>query len=229
MPYPPDLLPTQSAQSVRQGRQSFFKDAQGRHLPSVTTILNATKPREAREALAKWRQRVGPAAAQKISGNASRRGSQTHRQLRRYLLGEDQPCPEAAQPYWQSLQPVLSHIQAVRLVESTVFHYDVGYAGKVDCVASYRGIPCVLDWKTSDRPKGSIDRLYDAPLQLAAYCGAVNHTYETHGIKLSQAAIVVAVPQQEAEVFELSSDLMAQYWQQWLQRVREYYNRRLRD
>lgn len=226
MPSKPDLLPAYHAKSVREGGQSYFVDDQGRRLPSVTTILNATKPQEDREALARWRQRVGVAEAGRISSAASRRGTQTHKQIQHYLLGDDRPCPESAQPYWDSLQSVLSDIEAVRLVESSVFHYDLGYAGKVDCVASFRGVPCVCDWKTADRPKESIDRLHDAPLQLAAYCGAINHAYAEQGVKLNHAAVVVAVPLQTAEVFWIDPDQMLIYWQQWQARVEQFYRQR---
>jgi hypothetical protein len=224
----PQLLPAFHAKSVREGGQSYFLDVHGIRLPSVTTILNATKSKADREALAQWRQRVGMAEASRISGTASRRGTLTHKQIQHYLLGDDRPCPDAAKPYWESLQSVLPEIEAVRLVEGSVFHYDLGYAGKVDCVASYQNTPCVFDWKTADQPKGSIDRLYDAPLQLAAYCGAVNHSYAEQGIKLSHALVVVAVPMQPAEMFWFDSAQLVKYWQQWQERVDRFYLTRWR-
>lgn len=216
------LLPAYSAKSVRLDGQSYFVDSQGIRLPSVTTILNATKPQAAREALMQWRQRVGKAEAQRISGTASRRGTLTHKHLKGYLLGEAASCPEAVRPYWESLATVLPLIQQVRLVEGFVFHRDLGYAGKVDCIASYDGVPCVFDWKTADQPKGSIERLHDAPLQLAAYCGAINYCYAEQ-VNLQHAALVVAVPNQPAEVFWLEAAAMAEYWQQWQARLAQFY------
>jgi genome maintenance exonuclease 1 len=219
------LLPTISAKSTRYEGGRYFVDSDGRRLPSVTTILNVTKPQADRESLARWRERVGAAEASRIATTASRRGTQTHRQIKQYLLGRVCDCPEPAQPYWDSLQPVLAEIQDVRLVESTVFHYDLGYAGKVDCVASYQGIPCVFDWKTSDRPKESIERLYDGPLQLAAYCGAVNHVYSDYGLSLSHALLSVALSGQAAEIFWFDPDTLKYYWQQWQDRVGQFYQR----
>lgn len=224
---PDQLLPSYQAKSVRANGRSYFVDSQGFQLPSVTTILNATKPKADRDALMRWRERVGDTEAKRISGTASRRGTLTHKHLKGYLLGDRLPCPEAAQPYWESLEPVLPHVHQVRLVEGFVFHYDLGYAGKVDCIASYDGVPCVFDWKTADRPKGSIDRLRDAPLQLAAYCGAINYCYAEHQIKLQHAALIVAVPQQPAEVFWFETDMMMEYWQQWQQRLAQFYRLRL--
>lgn len=217
------LLPVYAAKSIRQNGQRYFVDRQGVELPSVTTILNATKPWEDRKKLWQWRDRVGSTEAQRISSTASRRGTQTHKHLKQYLLGEQLTCPEAIQPYWSSLEPVLEKVQSVRLVEGFVFHYELGYAGRVDCIASYDGVPCVFDWKTADRPKGSIDRLHDAPLQLAAYCGAINSCYAQQ-VELSHAAVVVAIPEQPAEVFWLPPDTMMQYWQQWQQRLAQFYS-----
>jgi len=219
------LLPRYSAKQVRENGKQYYIDRQGGKLPSVTTILNATKPQEDRERLFNWRQRVGVAEANQISGAASRRGTGTHKQIQRYLEGKDSPCPEAILPYWQSIEPVLQDVGNVRLIEGTVFNYDLGYAGIVDCVASFRGIPCICEWKTADKPKGSIERLYDYPLQIAAYSSAVNHYYRDCNIKLEHALIVVAIPERQAEVFWFEPESMQTFWQQWEKRVAAFWKR----
>lgn len=38
----------------------------------------------------------------------------------------------------------------------------------------YRGDLCAIDWKTSLKPKKKISDLYEYPLQLVAYAGAIN-------------------------------------------------------
>ena len=220
------LLPRYSAKQVRENGKQYYVDANGKRLPSVTTILNATKPQEDRERLLNWRQRVGVAEANQISGAASRRGTGTHKQIQRYLEGKDSPCPEAILPYWQSIEPVLQDVSNVRLIEGTVFNYNLGYAGIVDCVASFRSIPCICEWKTADKPKGSIERLYDYPLQIAAYSSAVNHYYRECEIKLEHALIVVAIPEREAEVFWFEPESMSIYWQQWEERVAAFWKRK---
>ena len=226
MPFDIQLLPCLQAKSVRDSGNQYYVDIMGDRLPSVSTILNATKPKEDRERLVNWRQRVGTDEANRISSTASRRGTQTHKHIQRYLLGEDTPCPDASRPYWESIKPVLQNIDIVRLVESPVFHYDLSYAGIVDCVASYKDIPCVCEWKTADKPKGSIERLFDYPLQLSAYLGAVNHYYQDCGVKLDHALLVVAIPEQQAEVFWFEPEKIDFYWQQWEQRVAAYWQRR---
>lgn len=220
------MLPPISAKRQKGG---YLVDPNGVPLPSVTTILNATKPPEAWEALARWRDRLGAEEAQRVSRAASRRGSLTHKHIKDYLLGKEVSCPDFARPYWDSLKPVLDEVDSVQLVESAVFHYDLAYAGKVDCVASFQGTPCICDWKTSDRPKGSVERLHDGPLQLAAYCGAVNHAYATAGIHLRHALLVVAIPDQPAELFWFEPEQVLLYWQQWQGRVEDYYRFRRRS
>jgi hypothetical protein len=218
-------LPLHSPLQVRQGGQQYYVDQQGFRLPSVSTILNATRSREQREALAQWRQRVGSEAATRISSTASRRGTGTHKQVERYLQGETIVCPEHVRPYWESLKSVLQSITDVRLVEGTVFHYELGYAGKVDCVASYEDVPCLCEWKTADRPKQTLDHLYDYPLQLVAYWGAVNQFYQDYEMNLQHGLLAIAIPDMPAEVFWFDQEAIAHYWQQWEDRVKIFWRR----
>lgn len=215
------LLPHYSAKSVRTAGKSYYVDDQGDRFPSVTTILNATKPYEEIKALLEWRSRLGAQAANQITRKASRRGISLHKQIHRYLLGQAIELPAGVEPYWESVQDVLKDIDAVRLVEGTVFHYDLRYSGRVDCIASYRGTPCILDWKSADKPK-SRDRLRDATLQLAAYCGAVNQFYRAE-IFLDHVGVVVALPQMPAQVFWFESEELNYYWQQWEKRVETFW------
>ncbi|MGC1392852.1 MAG: exonuclease, partial [Coleofasciculaceae cyanobacterium] len=133
--------------------------------------------------------------------------------------------PDHIMPYWQSIEPILQEISNVKLVEATVFNYDLKYAGIVDCVGNFRGIPCICEWKTADKPKGSVERLYDYPLQVAAYFNAVNSYYQKYDIKLNHALLVVAIPEQQAEVFWFEDEAMQTYSQQWKKRVTKFWNR----
>lgn len=211
------------SQKTGRPQRGYLIDEQGVPLPSVTTILNATRPQEAREALIRWRDRLGATEAGRISAAASRRGSMTHKHVKDYLAGERSVCPQEIRPYWESLEPVLSDVQDVRLLEKTVFHYNLGYAGKVDCVATYQGVPCVLDWKTADQPKETVERLYDGPIQLAAYCGAINHSYAEQFPAVKQAVLVVAIAHRPAEVFRFEAKTMRQLWHAWQARVDQFY------
>jgi hypothetical protein len=220
------LLPSVNAKTIRENGKQYYVDGSGKRFPSVTTILNATRPQEQRDRLSNWKARVGSEEAARITTTASRRGTQTHKQIERYLLGKKPNYSEASRPYWESIQPVLDKINTIRLVEGSVFNYDLGYSGKVDCVASYQGIPCICEWKTADKPKGSIERLYEYPLQLSAYLGAVNEFYREFGIEVKNCLLVVAIPDMPAEIFWFEPEIMNDYWQMWIQRVTEYWKYR---
>ncbi len=218
-------LPPYKAKQVRESGKQYYVTDRGDRVPSVTAILNATKPPEQRKALFDWQQRIGVEEASQITRAASRRGTGTHRHVQRYLQGEATPCPEAVRPYWESMEPIVKSIEQVRLVEGTIFHDELRYGGVVDCVASFEGTPCICEWKTSDKPKKTVDRLYDYPLQLAAYCGAVNQLYQDYDLNLRHALLVVAIPEMPAEIFWFEPDAMTDYWEQWEERVDRFWRR----
>ncbi len=58
----------------------------GSKVPSVTTILDRTKPAEDREALARWRKAVGEQRAQEITTEAASRGTRMHAYLEHYVI-----------------------------------------------------------------------------------------------------------------------------------------------
>ena len=225
MPPLSPLLPTYTAKQVKQNGKQFYLDDRDRPLPSVSTILNATRSPEQRQALANWQQRIGTVAAAEITTTASRRGTGTHKQIQRWLQGEAVLCPDNIRPYWESIKPVLLEVEEVRLVEGLVLHKELGYGGKVDCIASYQGVPCLCEWKTADRPKHKLEYLNDYPLQVAAYWGAVNQFYGDQGVQLDHALVAIAVPDQVAEVFWLDAAAIAPYWQQWEERVAMFWRR----
>jgi hypothetical protein len=226
MPSITEQLPRLNAKSLRNNGKQYYMDSTGKKFPSVTTILNATKPQAERDRLNNWKSRVGMEEATRISTTASRRGTQTHKHIERYLPGENPICPEGSLPYWESIKPVLEDINQIRLVEGSVFHYNMRYSGKVDCVASYKGVPCVCEWKTADKLKGSIEKLYEHPLQLTAYLEAVNEYYQDYDIQITHALLVVAIPKTEAEVFWFSPTAVENYWHEWEKRVAEYWRSR---
>jgi hypothetical protein len=66
--------------------QRLYATPDGRKLPSVTTILDRTKPEEKRQALENWRRRVGPEKAQQITTEAANRGTRMHSYLEHYVI-----------------------------------------------------------------------------------------------------------------------------------------------
>ena len=63
-------------------------DVNSEKLPSVTTILNATKTEEQKASLERWRQKIGAKEADHISRQSLNRGSEMHSFLELFLLGK---------------------------------------------------------------------------------------------------------------------------------------------
>ena len=63
----------------------LYATPDGKKVPSVTTILDKTKPAEAKQALMEWKKRVGEAKAQEITTEAAGRGTRMHKFLEDYV------------------------------------------------------------------------------------------------------------------------------------------------
>ena len=66
-----------------EGRR--YETPDGEKLPSVTTILSATTPKEKIQKLAEWRNRVGNQKAQQITTEAAGRGTRMHKFIEDYI------------------------------------------------------------------------------------------------------------------------------------------------
>ncbi|XP_019346578.1 mitochondrial genome maintenance exonuclease 1 isoform X2 [Alligator mississippiensis] len=131
--------------------------------------------------------------------------------------------------YVESVQHVLRDMSGVKALESAVQHETLQYLGLVDCVAEYRGQLCVIDWKTSEKPKPFLRNTFDNPLQIAAYVGAINHD-ANYDFQVNCGLIVVAYKDgSPAHPHFMGMDLCSQYWTKWLLRLEEYGEKRKND
>lgn len=202
----------------------YYKDDKGILLPAVTTILKTTQPIESVAALSNWRNKVGNVEANRIALTSRRRGELLHQWLKEYLQDLSPTTSSLIQPYCYSIQPVLEKLSDIHLVETVVPNYVEGYAGKVDLVARYEGVPCTIELTTAEEPKLRVGKLYDKPLQLVAYSGAINRGYgeSLFGTKVVNGLIVVALPGEDAEIFTFQREELLDYWQEWLKRLKSF-------
>ncbi|XP_005749388.1 mitochondrial genome maintenance exonuclease 1 [Pundamilia nyererei] len=211
---------------------------QGRSLvPSVTRILQQTLSPDQIFYLERWRKKMiaelGEEGFKEYSQNLFRQGKLFHSALEDVLTSHatwkdrsPSEYPPEVQGYMQSVSDILEDIRAVRAIESTVQHETLNYLGVVDCVARYRGVLCVIDWKTSDKPKPFLSNTYDNPLQVAAYAGALNSD-ANYKYQVENGLIVVAYKDgSPAHAHQLNSELMLEYWKTWLLRLEEFTEQR---
>ncbi|MGB3135731.1 MAG: PD-(D/E)XK nuclease family protein, partial [Nodosilinea sp.] len=199
----------------------------GRYYPGVTTVLSATKPQAAREALQRWRQRVGVEESQRISGKASSTGTRLHKQIAAYLNDRPADIPAELTPYWASIQPVLAQVDEVLLVEGAVWH-SAGFVGFPDALVVMEGELYLCDWKTALRPKQP-QWLEDYFLQIAAYRAAVMQVYAEFGLEVQRGLVAIALADQPAQLFKLSLTDIENHWEQFQRRLQEFERRRLRQ
>ena len=145
-----------SRETINGSRKYATPD--GEHLPSVTTILDATKSKESKDALNNWRKRMGPAKAQEITTEAAGRGTRMHSWLEKYIktgvMGEP-----GSNPY--SLQ---SHKMATSIIEQglvkssewwgteVALYYPKIYAGTTDLVGVHENAEAIMDFKPMPAP-----------------------------------------------------------------------------
>ncbi len=127
-------------------------------LPSVTTVLGQTQPKEKRDSLAQWRERVGNVEATRIMDQAAARGTAMHTLLEQYLLGEKHAdLTDIGQQATMMAEKVIDegikgHLDEVWGSEVTVWYPDL-FAGATDVVGVYDGKESIVDFKQTNKPK----------------------------------------------------------------------------
>lgn len=161
----------------------FYETPEGKFYPSITTVLGGTMPEEKAQALKKWQMSLGMDVAQKKTKDAADRGTAVHLLAERYLKKE--PLQQPGDTFSQSdinafnaLKLKLNKIEEVWAQEVALYSDLLGVAGRTDLIGIYKGRPCIIDFKTSSRIKGSAD-IEDYRLQLCAYALMHNEMFGT--------------------------------------------------
>lgn len=207
----------------------------GSKVPSVTTILDRTKPAEEREALQQWRKNVGEVRAQQITTEAANRGTRMHAYLEQYVMsGDMKPLPSNpyAHPSWFMAAEVI--LQGLKNVDEfwgveVPLYYSGLYAGTTDCLGIWKGKPAIMDFKQSNKVKKR-EWIGSYFLQLAAYAQAHNNM---HGTEINTGVILMATQPKllpdntystpEYLEFVVEGDEFAYWTEEWTKRVELYY------
>lgn len=214
----------------------LYATPDGAKLPSVTTILDRTKPAEKRMALENWKRRVGHDKAQQITTEAANRGTRMHTYLEHYVINSAHK-DRGTNPFgWAShamaevvITQGLGKVNEFWGTEVPLYFPQI-YAGTTDCVGLHEGHEAILDFKQTNRPKKT-EWIEDYFLQLAAYAEAHNEVY---GTKIQRGVIlmcakpdvddqgnVVTEPQYQEWIVEGAE--FDQWRQRWWARVEQYY------
>ena len=120
-------------------------------LPSVTTILGATKNQQF---LKDWKAKVGEQEAERIKNLSSRRGTSMHKFLEHHNLGTGyDDLTELGQKAKAMAKKVidigLTPVEEYYGSEVTL-HYPGLYAGSTDLVCMHNGMETIVDFKQSN-------------------------------------------------------------------------------
>lgn len=221
---------------VTVGGKRFYATHDGKKLPSVTTILDRTKPAEARQKLEEWKKRVGPERAQQITTDAANRGTRMHTYLELFVKSGEMVGRPSNPFAWAShamaqivIEQGLKNVSEFWGVEIPLYFPDI-YAGTTDGAGLHVGQEAILDYKQTNKPKRR-EWIGDYFLQLTAYAEAHNAVYGTNirkGVILmcvrpgvDEQQNIVSAPQYQE--FLLEGEEFEQYRQLWWKRVEEYY------
>lgn len=197
-----DFLPTFELPRIDKEDGRYYQLPDGEHVPSVTTVLSKLD----KGWLAKWKKRVGEDKANRISTQAKNRGTAIHALCEKYLLNDPDPRQGSMPFNWaqfKEIRPHLdSHVSTIRGIEHRLFSKQLHAAGTTDLLCDWKGMPAIVDFKTSKYPKKEED-IWSYFVQLTAYAVM---TEELYGIKVPQIVIVMVVDHNPVQIFEKSAD-----------------------
>lgn len=199
----------------------LYENPYGEPVPSVTTILDRTKPKEKREALRKWKSRVGEAEAQRIVTEAANVGTQMHNILEAWVKNEEYTGESTIQSRMmadtvkKNIEPDLTEVWG----SEVNLCYPELYAGTTDLVGVYKGKPKIMDFKQTNKPKKR-EWIDDYFMQLVAYGLAHN---EMFGTEISGGAVFMCSRDCDWQLFEITESEWQDYEIKWSKRVEEFY------
>tara|TARA_B100000287_G_scaffold435651_1_gene505372 strand:- start:11124 stop:11801 length:678 start_codon:yes stop_codon:yes gene_type:complete len=177
-------------------KKRYYVTPSGEKYPSITTVLGHFN----KKGILEWRQRVGEKEANRISTQASRRGTKVHQMCEDFInnkLDENKFMPTDKETF-NSLRNILTdNINNIHCQEASLYSDYLKVAGRVDCVAEWNNRLSVIDFKTSRKLKKK-DYISNYFQQGAAYCVMYE---ERTKIPVDQLVIVIAVDGESPQIF----------------------------
>ena len=210
--------------SIRSTENGIRKYLIGdKKLPSVTSILDATKSEEDKAALANWRERTGEKEAQAITQAAANRGSKMHAYLETYLLGrENMTFFDDNEKHKIMAKQIIekglkNRFEEIWGVECTLFKENA-YSGTCDAVGIFDGKEAIIDFKQSNKPKKS-EYIDSWLLQTAAYSLAHNSVYNSN---ITSCVILVCTVDNLFQEFKIQNHDLVVYQNLFLERLKKF-------
>ena len=179
----------------------YYVTPKGNKYVSITSLLgNLSK-----QSIIEWRRRVGEAEANKISRQASSRGTRVHNICESYIKNQEGilegVLPDAIDMF-NSILPLLDRIDNIHVAEGALYSDDLGVAGRTDLIGEFDEKLSVIDYKTS-RKRKTWEMCLGYFMQGAFYA----HAYEElTGISINDIVIIMAVESDKPLLFRETKD-----------------------
>ena len=206
---------TEVLEQVNTDSGRYYKTPTGVLYPSVTTVTGLMNA----NAIHAWRSRVGNEEANRVSSQASARGTRIHQLCEDYLnndvIDTSKYDLNDASNFAELKQELDRNLDNIHLQEERLYSDYLKMAGTVDCVAEWKGKLSIIDFKTAKKLKNR-DHIPNYFCQAAAY--AIMYE-ERYNIPVSRIVILISVDNELPQVFEDRRD----YYVPKLLEVREQY------
>ena len=212
-----------STREKLDGLRHYTVDGEERPLPSVTTVLGKTQPKEKQQSLDRWRKKVGLRQADKITRDAAVRGTAMHKYLEDMMRGQRSldltPLGiEATRMAEIIVERGLNDCSEIYGIEATLYYPGL-YAGSVDLVAKYKDKVSIIDFKQTNKPKQR-EWIGDYFLQMAAYGMAHDAVY---GTAIEQGVIMMCSKDGYYQKFVIEGEEFRDAKHNFLRRLNEFY------
>ena len=214
-----NAFPYKEMKRVSVDGKRLYEVADGEKLPSVTTILSATKDMTA---IWEWQKRIGVEKARQITTEAANIGTLMHASVEKHSLGVDRtPGTNFIHQKAHKMANVIINnafvdIDKVYGTEVNLYFPKL-YAGTTDMICEHRGAIHIADFKQSRKLKKR-EYIEDYFLQLTAYALAHNELY---GTKINKGVIFVCTQNFEFQRFELEN--FSEWEDRWFRKLEEFY------
>ena len=199
-------------------------EGEGKFLPSVTTIISATKTEKDKEGLQKWRDRVGEETAEAIKNQAASVGTAMHKFLECHIRGVGYDDMTNIGIIGKRMAKLIIECGLPSMDEywgcEVPLFYPTFYGGTADCTGVWRNQPAVIDFKQTNKPKKH-EWIEDYYIQLAAYIMAHDALF---GTKMEAGVILMASRGMNLQMFTINGQRLDDYKYKWLKKCEKYYN-----
>ena len=194
-------LPEVTTETIN--RKRFYVTPEGNKYPSITTVLSTRK----KEGLFEWRKRVGNDVANYVARTSAARGTKVHHMCEDYLNNMQRDYPEEFAKhekkflhyclFKQLRDEALKNINNIYAQEAGLYSDKYRVAGRVDCIAEYKNILSIIDFKTSSKERTD-DWNENYYIQASAYAEMFE---ERTGLNTKQIVILVVTEDGSVQEF----------------------------